>query len=253
MGDATTVAVGRALVTCLRFDAAVAAILDLAADNTAASLVVTPNIQHIALLEDDGDFQAAYDAATLAVPDGWPVVAAARLAGAKNAVRVAGSDLLEPLCAGAADRGLTVAVIGGPTGAADLLVQRLRQRLPRLAVVLVDDTPRLLEAPSDVIEDLRTRLRAAHPNLVLLGLGAPRQEVFAARHLLDLPLGAVVCVGAAIAFSAGVESRAPRVLQAVGMEWLHRVGTDPRRLARRYVWAAPRFLRAVRRSRRPRD
>lgn len=234
------VRLGGAHVDCLSVDAAVDSVIALAAAARSRSLITTPNIQHIALLESDVALRQAYDHAALVFADGAPVAAACRLAGVPGAERVTGSDLLPAVCAAAAKCGLTVGLVGGRPGAARLARRRLHQDFPDLRVVLVLDPPHG-EAFVAVEEEVAATVRRADPDILFLGLGTPKQEVFADRH--DLGHGAVLCCGAAIDYYARVVQRAPRLMQSLGLEWLFRLLSEPQRLLKRYLRAAPAFLR----------
>lgn len=231
--------VGRARIDCLSFEQAVERICELANSGRSSQLVVTPNIHHVVRLERDEDFREAYHEAALSLPDGWPVAMAARWAGCHAQRRVPGADLLPAVCEVAHRRGLTVAFVGGQPGAAETCGDALKARFPGLRVVFVHAAPVGFDADLPAMQELLEGVAAAHPNLLFLGLGSPRQEIFAHRHRpgADVVLG----VGAALDFYAGVRPRAPRLLQRAGLEWLFRVAVEPRRLWRRYASAAPAF------------
>ena len=213
-------------------------LLDAAAANRPA-LVVTPNIHHMMLAERDPLFRAAVGKASLAVADGWPLVMAARLLGGALPCRVAGVDLIASLLG--AQEPLRLGVIGGPSGAAAAFAARYSARHD---VVLVDPLPPGKWKNPVAVEALRRAVHAKRPNLLLIGIGAPKQELLAAQ-LLDVAAGPIICCGATIEFLAGVRLRAPRVLQAVGLEWAFRLVLEPRRLGPRYARAASAFVALV--------
>lgn len=200
-------------------------------------LVVTPNINHLRLAEDDARFRDVLRRAELNVADGWPLVLASRLLGAHLPGRVAGIDLVERVL----NRGrrLRVAVLGGPPGAAEGLARRISDRHD---VALVDPLPPGVWDRPGELERLRARLKAARPNLVLIGLGPPRQELLA-DALRGVVSGPVICCGAAVEVLAGVRRRAPQLAQKLGLEWAFRLALEPRRLAGRYAVSAAAFLR----------
>lgn len=245
------VRVGKALVHDISFADAVLEILALARTR-AAGVVVTPNIQHIALLESDDGFGASYARADLVLPDGWPVVLAMRLSGrgATGWHRITGADLVPELCKAAAFSGLSVGFVGGAPTAASQALDRLRSVSPDLRCVFLEAPSRGFEHRPNVVDDLVLRISDAGPDILFLGLGTPKQECFADSTRDELNVGVTVCVGAAIDFIAGVQRRAPGLVQAVGLEWAYRMVHDPRRLVVRYLWAAPRFLVALVQNRR---
>lgn len=242
--------VGQARVDCLSFNEALDVICELATEGSRANLVVTPNIHHVVMLERDLEFREACGLARLSLPDGWPVALAARWAGAAGQPRVAGADLLPALCERAATRGLSVAFVGGLPGAAALCAERLQHRHPSLSVVLVDAAPPGFDMSESARTALLDRIAAARPDMLFLGVGAPRQELFAARYKPNA--GVILGVGAALDFTAGLRPRAPRAVQRLGLEWLFRIAREPRRLWRRYAEAAPAFVRIVAADRRRR-
>lgn len=245
-GERRRVAVGAARIDVLAAACAVQVVLDLARDRSTTSLVVTPNIDHLVRLEKDRDFRRAYNQADLVLADGWPVALAARLRGGGSVPRIAGADLAPIVAAQALAAGLTVALVGGAPGSAMGAATRLRADPRALAGrVVVEPAPRSQLESSHGLAELRANLREADAAVVLLGLGAPRQELLANDQLRDVGVGVILCVGAALDFMAGTKSRAPRWLQRLGLEWAHRAFSEPARLLPRYASAAPRFLLVV--------
>lgn len=239
-----SVNVGHARVDHVTGEEAVEHICDLAASGEWSQLVVTPNIHHVVELERNPEFRRAYDAAALTLADGWPVARAARRRGARGQQRVTGADLLPAVCAAAAERGLTVGFIGGQPRAAELCAARLEARFPTLDVVFVHPAPVGFDQSTDQLQSLLDGISARRPNILFVGLGAPRQEVFIHRN--KPKANVVIAVGAALDYSSGIRRRAPRVVQHMGLEWLFRIASEPRRLWRRYVRAYPAFLRITR-------
>ena len=215
--------------------------------------VVTPNLSHLSLLQRDAGFRAAYDQADLSLPDGWPVVRLMHLHGRTDAVRVTGSDLVDPLCAEAARRGLTVGLVGGADDAAALAADVLRQRHPGLQVTLVDPAPRGFDADETAWQHWLSGLPEAWPQVLFVGLGEPRQTQVALRLKADPRARVMIGVGKAIEFTAGTAERAPDWWARHNLEWVHRALTEPRRLIPRYaqgLWdLGPMYLRERRAAR----
>ena len=203
-----------------------------------ASVVVTSNVHHLRLAEIDLDFRDVATRAELNVADGWPLVLASRVLGEPLPGRVAGIDLVDSLL-GSSIR-LRVAILGGSPGAAEGLANQVGERQD---VVLVDPLPRGSWQGSG-LSRLRSALRAADPSLVLLGIGAPRQELLA-DSLRSSVSGPIVCCGAAIEVLAGLRPRAPLTVQRVGLEWAWRAALEPTRLAPRYARSGAWFLRIL--------
>lgn len=208
-----------------------------------AALVVTPNIQHIALLDRDATFAEVYDGTPYQYADGWPVVRAAARLGNRPVSRVTGYELLPAVLARAAEHGVRTAFVGGRAGT-DLGRDRILGDYPGLPIVM-------MEAEQYDAADttaLVGRLRGSDAALVVLGLGPPKQELIGAQ-LVAARCGVVLCVGTALEVAAGTSQRAPVVLQRLRVEWLYRIVREPRRLLRRYLTTFPQFLSIVRRQR----
>lgn len=237
--------IGSVTVDDLDFDEAVARILDLAEGGPDRRYVVTPNIQHLTVLRRDQHFAAAYAGAELVLPDGWPIVTAVRLRGGRGVGRVTGADLFPALCAGAARRGIRVAIIGGRDDAARRAAHALTGGIPGLVIALTDPAPPGFDSDAEATETLCARIAESGAGLIFYGVGAPRQELFAATTRADTGAGVAVCVGAAIDFVAGVQHRAPEFWRRNGLEWLYRIIREPRRLLNRYLGAVPDLIRLV--------
>jgi N-acetylglucosaminyldiphosphoundecaprenol N-acetyl-beta-D-mannosaminyltransferase len=188
---------------------------------------------------------AAVLGATLAVPDGMPLVWALHALGHERATRVYGPDLMARFCARAARKGIPIYLYGGrhDDEARELLVRRLRERFRGLAIVGASSPPfrELTAAETERELELINRSGAA---VVWVGTGQPRQErwMHEMRPLLRPPL--LVGVGAAFDFHAGLVSQAPAWMQQRGLEWTYRLSREPRRLWRRYARYNPRFVAA---------
>lgn len=251
-GHASRVALGRTKIDAITMDAALDAIAQAASDPSSGFLVVTPNIQHIVLLESNPDFRDAYERADLILPDGWPVARAAGRMSGRHVDRVAGADLFVRILEVAGPRGLTVGLVGGRPDAARKAAARARKEHPSLSIPLVDESTFGPEGPDSDVQRF-TELVSGRVDLLVLGLGTPKQEVLAARALAGgMRVGAVLCLGASIDFYAGAQRRAPEGWQRANLEWAYRVGMEPGRLARRYAVSAPKFswiaLRSMRRA-----
>lgn len=232
---------GHALIDDLSLDEAVDAIANLVATRR-GGFVVTPNVDHVVRLERDARLREAYAAASLSLADGMPVVWAARLCDQPIREKVSGSDLIRPLMARAAAGAWRVYLLGGAPGVAARAAEVLRREAPALDIVGVDSRFVALDATPSEREDLIAAIRAAQPDLVLVALGCPKQEIL--MHEIAAAVRPAVClgIGAGLDFIAGTARRAPPWMSAAGLEWLHRLATEPRRLYRRYLVDDPRFL-----------
>jgi N-acetylglucosaminyldiphosphoundecaprenol N-acetyl-beta-D-mannosaminyltransferase len=204
--------------------------------------VVTPNVDHIVLLQSCGEFHNAYLAASLVLADGWPVVAASRLLGQPLPERVAGSDLAPRLFAAASvHHPLRLCLFGAAPGVGDQAAARIVKKWPGVQVCRVI-CPRFgFELDAEEDDEAIAQVNAARPDVLIIGLGAPRQEVWLHQRRHRLEAKVAIAAGATIDFLAGKQVRAPRWVQRVGLEWLHRLATNPRRLAKRYATDARKF------------
>lgn len=221
-------------------------IIAAARDRRRASLVFTPNIHHLYLADVNARFRDAYSACAIATADGWPVAALASVRSRTMTTRTAGSDLVSLLSRAASMQDLTIAILGGGENACEVAAGCLEANYPGLRVVYTNPVPPGATSNVAAIESLRAEIAACGPNIVFLGVGAPKQEIFAYEALADLVgVGVIVCVGAGINFLAGQQRRAPLLARWLGLEWLYRLIFEPRRLASRYVLGALAFCRAV--------
>jgi N-acetylglucosaminyldiphosphoundecaprenol N-acetyl-beta-D-mannosaminyltransferase len=142
----------------------------------------------------------------------------------------------------AADRGYRVFLFGGGQGVAERAAQRLVEEFPGIQVVGTDASKVSLDDPPEARAPIAQRIAATKPDLVLVCLGAPKQEIFCDQHFRELAPAVMVCVGAGIDFIAGTARRAPRWISRSGLEWLYRLAQEPRRLAGRYLLRDPQFV-----------
>lgn len=193
---------------------------------------------------EDPDVLSAVLGATLAVPDGQPLVWALRALGHGRATRIYGPDLMARFCQRAAREGIPVYLYGGRTEEAlELLRLRLLERFPGLPIV-GGYSPPFRELTAAEQERVIAEIDGSGAAVVWVGTGQPKQErwMHAMRPRLRAPL--LVGVGAAFDFHAGLVSQAPRWMQRAGLEWVYRLSREPRRLWPRYVRYNPRFVAA---------
>lgn len=227
-------ALGHALIHRDSLEEVAQEIVRLAA-RAAPAMVVTPNADQLVNLEHDPALRAAYARADLVVPDGMPVVWASRLLGTPVKERVTGSDLMPRLCEIAAQARLKVFLLGGAQGVGQRAAENLVRRHPQLAIVGTLSPPFGFERDAGQSAGIVDAIRDSGADLVFVCLGSPKQEVWTCRHLSRFDKGVFLGVGAAIDFCAGSMKRAPRWMQRTGLEWLYRLGQEPRRLAGRYA------------------
>lgn len=204
--------------------------------------VVTPNVDHVVRARRDPAYAQLVREADLVLADGQPILWAARLGGTPLLARVAGSDLFPRLCEHAAAMGYRVFFLGGSPGAAQAAADVLRRRRPDLIVAGVHCPPFGFERDSDQCREAAAAVRRSRPDIVFVGLGSPKQEQWIVRHMHEYAPAVSIGVGISFSFVAGHVKRAPTWMQRAGLEWLHRLSQEPRRLWRRYLVDGVFFL-----------
>jgi N-acetylglucosaminyldiphosphoundecaprenol N-acetyl-beta-D-mannosaminyltransferase len=198
--------------------------------------LLTANLDQIRrFAHGDAAVQRYFGEADLVVADGMPLVWASRIAGVPLPERVAGSDLIHSLTAAMAADGRRVFLLGGNPGTADSAAATFREQHPELEIAGTYCPPFGFEHDEDELEAMRSALTATCPDVVYVALGFPKQEHLIARLRGDFPTTWFVGVGISFSFVSGEVRRAPRWVQASGLEWVHRLVQEPRRLARRYL------------------
>ena len=198
--------------------------------------VIPTNLDVLRQYAEGGpEIRRFYEHADLVVADGTPLVWASRLQGTPLPERVAGSTMLWSLSAAAAERGASVFLLGGDPGAAEQAAARLTAASPGLRVAGVLSPPFGFDRdPAELARTIEA-VRTAAPNIVYVALGFPKQERLIAALREHLPDAWFLGVGISFSFAAGLVQRAPVWMQRLGLEWLHRLVQEPRRLAGRYL------------------
>lgn len=211
--------------------------------NRPGYVVVTPNVDHVIRIDRDLDLRRQYLTADLCLADGAPIVWSSHLLGTPLPGRVTGADLMPALLQQAA-AGTRVAVIGSRSEWASCDEASLCERYPQLDL-RVFAPPLGLDPTGAEAEQIAIDVERFEPLLVFVCLGFPRQERWALRYRARMRGAVVVCCGAALDFLVGRVHRAPAIVRAVGMEWLWRLVSEPRRLWRRYLVDDPAFIGLV--------
>lgn len=189
----------------------------------------------------DAALRAIHESAGMVTPDGMPLVWMARRLGRPGVRRVYGPDLMREITRLSPSRGYRHYYYGGGPGLADKLAQTLSAAHPGLAVAGTFCPPfRPLTDEED--ESVINAINEAKPDIVWVGLSTPKQERWMSAHRDRIEAPVMIGVGAAFDFLAGTKRQAPLWMQRSGLEWAFRLGTEPRRLGRRYASIVPRFL-----------
>ena len=198
-------------------------------------VVVTPNLDHLRRCVRDMRFGALVAEADLVVADGMPLVWASRLQGTPLPERVAGSDLISSLSAAAAERGRSVFMLGGSPGTAEKAAQVLRNRYPGLKIAGSYCPPFGFDKSDEGWQQIIDAISPSAADIVYVALGSPKQELVIERVRKYLPKAWWLGVGNSFSFLCGDVRRAPRWMQKRGLEWIHRLLQEPKRLFRRYI------------------
>lgn len=237
-----------------------------ALDQGSGGRIITPNVDILRQARRDERVRAYLADATLVVADGMPLIWASRLAGTPLPERVCGSSLIWSLSAGLARDGRSVYLLGGepsvpapavrqrrapddgvaPDDGARRAARRLAEACPGLRIAGQDSPAYGFDRDPGALAATCRAVIEAKPDLVYVGLGFPKQERLISKLRRELPFTWFLGCGAAINFVAGDITRAPAWMQRTGLEWAHRLVSEPRRLARRYVGHdAPYALRLL--------
>ena len=209
------------------------------------SYIVTPNVDHIIKLQRDLEFRKVYREAACVLPDGMPILWAGKFLGTPLKEKISGSDLVPRLCEIAAQKGYRLFFLGGRPGAADKAKERLSKRLPSLNVAGVYSPPFGFEKNDEENEKIAKMIKENAPDILLVGLGAPKQEKWIYQHYKKLEIPISMGVGVTFEFVAGMVKRAPYWMQTSGLEWFWRLMMEPRRLWKRYLVEDMQFFRLI--------
>ncbi|MFT3925703.1 MAG: WecB/TagA/CpsF family glycosyltransferase [Myxococcales bacterium] len=197
--------------------------------------LVTANLDFLRRHVKDPKARSIYAAADLRVADGMPLVWASIVRGTPLPERVAGSSLVLPLCQRAGREGRSVYLLGGDPAASEVAAAKLLAASPGLKIA-GRSSPFVGSPPSpEEVASLRAELLATRPDIVLVAFGSPKQEHVIAALKESLPGTWWAGIGISLSFLAGHVKRAPELVQVLGLEWIHRLVQEPRRLFRRYL------------------
>ncbi len=198
------------------------------------SQVCVPNVYTTVLMQKDEEFKRIHNHCSLAIPDGLPLVWVSRLIGQPIPERVAGPDLFEKFSEIAAQKGYRCFFLGASPDTLEKMSEKLRARFPGLNIVGTYSPPLMDEFSEEENQKIIGMVNEAKPEVLWVGLSAPKQEKWIGKNLNLLDVHVTIGVGAAFDFVAGKVRRAPRWMQKIGLEWLFRLCQEPRRLWKRY-------------------
>jgi N-acetylglucosaminyldiphosphoundecaprenol N-acetyl-beta-D-mannosaminyltransferase len=226
-------------ISVVDMESAVAVIVGWAKTGV-SNYVCVRDVHGVMLAQEDAEFLAVHERAGLVTPDGMPLVWIARSREGSAVGRVCGADLVDALSAASEKQGLRHYFYGGKRGVAENMAATLQARYPGLKVVGAFCPP-FGGVSKEEDEAIVCDIAAARPHIVWIGLSTPKQELWMRDHVDRIPGATLIGIGAAFDFHTGMVARAPVWMQRVGLEWFHRLISEPRRLWRRYLIIAPKF------------
>ncbi|MFQ9697040.1 MAG: WecB/TagA/CpsF family glycosyltransferase [Zhenhengia sp.] len=209
-------------------------------NSTTYHTVITPNPEIVMLAKDNPEFKVVMKRADLIVPDGIGVVLASKILKDSLPERVAGFDLVQNTMKQAVDKGYRYYFFGSKPGVADLAAEKMRSTYPGIQIVGTHDGYFTEEDIPAIIEEINN----SNANILLVALGAPKQELWMDKYKDQLPhIRVAIGVGGSLDGMAGVVKRAPEFFQKVGLEWFYRLMMQPTRAKRMLV--LPKFVMEV--------
>ncbi len=197
--------------------------------------VITPNVDQIIRNEKDAYFRKICEHAELLLIDGTPLMWIAKWYGTPVKEKICGSDLMPELCAIAAQKGYSIFLLGAAEGVAAKAAENLKKKNPGLKVAGVYAPPFGFEKNPEEINRINEILKESGADLLFVGMGVPKQDIFIYENMNQYQIPMSFSIGATIDFEAGVQKRAPRWINKIGMEWLYRLLSDPGRMFKRYI------------------
>ena len=227
--DSTTDAVAEALVTEVKRDCKI--------------LVITPNVDHIVTLKQSPALYETYQKSKLLLPDGMPIVWLSKLLpGSGLRSRISGTDFLYAICNNKYSQSVTIGLVGGLPGVAEKAKENLERQFSNIKVMGCYSPPFGFESDDTECKKIVGLCNQWKADILCICVGAPKQEIWAAKYLEQLDCKAILCIGGAIDMAAGIVNRALKFIQNIGMEWFWRLIQEPGRLWKRYLIKDSSFI-----------
>ncbi len=191
--------------------------------------------------QDDPEYKRVINNADMVTPDGMPIVWLVRRRGFQDVSRTYGPDLMPLICGRGQERGTRHYFYGGSPETLAKLTARLQERYPRIRIA-GQDSPPFRPLTFEERREALDRINASGADILWVGLGSPKQDFWISQNRDKLSVPVLIGVGAAFDFLAGTKKQAPRWMRQSGLEWIFRLGCEPRRLWKRYVIGNPRFI-----------
>jgi N-acetylglucosaminyldiphosphoundecaprenol N-acetyl-beta-D-mannosaminyltransferase len=206
--------------------------------------IITPNVDHVVQAEHDEALREAYAEASLSLVDGQPLIWLSKLMGESFPEKISGSDFVPDLVRIAAKEGWRLFFLGAAEGVGAKAADVLRRQYPNIQIETHSPTFGFDQDPAESADVLRM-VREAEPQILVLALGCPKQELLMHRWRKELAPTVAIGAGATLDFIAGNITRSPNWMSAAGLEWLYRLVREPRRLAHRYLVRDPGIIKVA--------
>lgn len=207
--------------------------------------ILTPNVDHVCEFQENREFRDAYQNGFLVLTDGVPILWLSKLLGKPIKQKISGSDLVYWLTEYAAQNGYSIFLLGAEEGIAQRAGEILQERYPGLKIAGSYSPPMGFDKDPEKVAESVGIVRDAKPDICYVALGAPKQDLWSYRHYKETGVPVHIGIGASLNFVTGDTKRAPRWMQLCCLEWVWRIGQDPRRLAKRYLVRDLQFIPLV--------
>ena len=203
-------------------------------DEKRKSYIVAINVDVVIKIEKDSYLKRISDEADLTLVDGKPLIWIAKWHKHPVKAKISGSELVPELCKVAAQKNYSIFIVGGAEGIAEKAKANLENDLPGIQIVGTYSPPFGFEKDDSELQKINTMITAAHPDIVIVCFGCPKQEKWIYENYQKYDGTVSVCAGATVDFLAGNVNRAPTWMSEHGLEWLYRFSQEPKRLFKRY-------------------
>ncbi|WP_414623522.1 WecB/TagA/CpsF family glycosyltransferase [Calothrix sp. CCY 0018] len=207
-------------------------------------LVVTPNVDHLMKLQRDSDFYGVYQEAEYRVCDSKILMYVSRFLGTPIIEKISGSDLFPAFYTYYRnDRSIKIFLLGAEDGIAEIARRNINFKVGRNIIIDTYSPPFGFEKDQEECEKILRLINSSNATVLAIGVGAPKQEMWVAKHRKYLrSVKIFLAIGATIDFEAGHIKRCPKWMSEVGLEWLYRLWCEPKRLWKRYILDALPFI-----------
>jgi N-acetylglucosaminyldiphosphoundecaprenol N-acetyl-beta-D-mannosaminyltransferase len=197
--------------------------------------IITPNCDHIVQIEKNPELKPVWDGAELLLADGHPLLWFAKWYKTPLKEKINGSSFTPELCRRAAEKGYSVFLLGAAPGVAQAAAENLKKTYPGIRIAGTFSPPYGFEKDPEEVEKINTMLRESNADILILGLGSPKQEIYSYNNMQQYQIPVTINAGATIDFLAGNKKRAPKWMVDNGLEWLYRTLQEPKRVGKRVL------------------